>query len=35
MENISSNIDDKWQSKIIGVKVDDEYQGECMQVDVG
>jgi hypothetical protein len=35
MENIGMNIDDKWQSKIIGVKVDDEYQGECMQVDVG
>jgi hypothetical protein len=34
MENISSNIDDKWQSKIIGGKVDDQYQGECMQVDV-
>jgi hypothetical protein len=34
MKNIGRNIDDKWQSEIIGSKVDEQYQGECMQVDV-
>jgi len=34
MKKIGRNIDDKWQSKIIGGKVDEQYQGECMQIDV-
>lgn len=34
MENIGSYIDDKWQSEIFGGKVDEQCQGECMQVDV-
>lgn len=34
MKNVSKNIDDKWQSEIIGDNVDEQYQGECMQVDV-